>query len=79
MQYRRMAIRSRAKKTGQDQTSVAVKWAKYLATQKRKAAKGGKARAAKLSKKKLSEQGRKAVQARWARYRAEQNSKGSTK
>jgi hypothetical protein len=29
--------------------------------------KGGKARAAKLTKQELSEQGRKAVQARWAR------------
>jgi hypothetical protein len=34
------------------------------------ASKGGKARAAKLSKKELSEQGRKAVLARWAKVKA---------
>ena len=34
------------------------------------ASKGGRARAAKLSKEELSEQGRKAVTARWAKARA---------
>jgi hypothetical protein len=67
-----MPIRSPVKKkAGQENpTTVLAKWKKYRAIQKKKAAKGGKARAAKLSKKKLSEQGRNAVQARWKRARA---------
>jgi hypothetical protein len=52
-----------------DPKTILAKWEKYRAAQKEKAAKGGKARAARLSKKKLSEQGRKAIQARWAKYR----------
>lgn len=43
------------------------------------ASKGGKARAAKLSKQELSDQGRKAVQARWAKHRAEKKKKEKTR
>jgi hypothetical protein len=72
-----MPIRSPAKKAASQENPKAIlaKWEKYRAAQKQKAAKGGKARAAKLSKKNLSEQGRAAVRARWAKHRAAQKTK----